>query len=292
MLEGVDGFRLTGAEEEEVARPQLSEVRVQVDLGLDHAREQRHRHLPSHHRRHLECVLDLVRQPVDAGGDDVVDRLRECHVRPDQPGLADLDLDATRLAELPEDLLDVERVALAPVHEDVEQRCRYPLGVEKRLGHTADALGVQARHGDCLGERRGKPCHLVVGAAREEEQEPVPGKPRGQVLEELFRARVDPVDVFDHQDDRLGLARAEEHGPQHVEGALLELGTDSRRRNDSGAETPRKWATRIAGSSPSIPSASSRFATYARTSSPCSPSARPRYRRKSSRIGWYGIEAP
>ena len=50
-----------------------------------------------------------------------------------------------------------------------------------------------------------------------------PGEPGGQVLEELVRARIDPVHVLDHQDGGLGLTGAEEHGPQHIERALLEL---------------------------------------------------------------------
>ena len=82
----------------------------------------------------------------------------------------------------------------------------------------------EALDGDRLREGRGEPWHLVVEPAREDEQESVPREPGRQVLEELVRARVDPVHVLDHQDDGLRLTGAEEHRPKDVERAFLELG--------------------------------------------------------------------
>src|SRR2546421_10522053 len=43
------------------------------------------------------------------------------------------------------------------------------------------------------------------------------------MAEELVRARVDPVDVLDDQDDRLRLARTNKHVAEQVEGPSLEL---------------------------------------------------------------------
>ena len=50
------------------------------------------------------------------------------------------------------------------------------------------------------------------------------GQAAREIREELLGGRVDPVEIFDDQDQGGGLARTENHLAKGAEGALLELG--------------------------------------------------------------------
>src|SRR6266571_5438327 len=52
------------------------------------------------------------------------------------------------------------------------------------------------------------------------------GQTLRETREEFLRARIDPVDVFDDDNEWRRLARAENHVAKHPEGPLLELRTD------------------------------------------------------------------
>ena len=212
----------------------------------------------AHDRRDLERVLDRVRQPVDAGCDDVVDRGRHLDVGGGEPHLAVLDDDAAGLPELPEDLLDVEGVALAPRREagrGTAARAPPPGGAS---GPSPDVVPAQTTDRDRLRERRAEPVHRVLRPRAQEEEERVPRKARARCCRNSSELELHPVHVLDHEDDGPGSARSEEHRPEDVEGPRLELGTGQAWRNDSGDREAQEVGEHRGGSSPSIPSAPSR----------------------------------
>ena len=151
---------------------------------------------------------------------------------PEQCCLSGLDLDPARLPELAKDLLDVEGVpsprSTRMSNNGADTRSAPSRAWLIRLTPSASRPPQPSSR-----KRRGEPRHLVVGAARQEKQQPVPRKLGRQVFEKLLRARVDPVHILDHQDGRLGVGRAKQDGPYRVEGTLLSWGPEKRRRNDS-----------------------------------------------------------
>src|SRR2546428_14158984 len=51
------------------------------------------------------------------------------------------------------------------------------------------------------------------------------GKAAREIREDFLGGRVDPMEVFDDQNEGRRLARAEQHVAKHAKGTLLELGT-------------------------------------------------------------------
>src|SRR5262245_63306753 len=88
---------------------------------LEDARDQGNAEASPHHCGPLERLLERFRDAIDAGRNDVVDGRRHGYVGAAEPRLTALDGDSARLLKLVENLLDVERIALALVGEEHEQ---------------------------------------------------------------------------------------------------------------------------------------------------------------------------
>ena len=171
-------------------------------------------------------VLVLRRQPVDARRQDRlhrrrhVDGLRSLH----EPIRAALAREHPVVHEAPHALLEEEGVALGPREEEPLQ------GLEAGV---APEQGLQQR-GRILRRERVQPELAVVGlpapvvpvlrAVVDEEQEPGRRQALDQAVEHGLRLGVDPVEVLEHDQERLDLALPQEEPLQGVEGALPPLG--------------------------------------------------------------------
>ena len=122
--------------------------------------------------------------------------------------------------EAPHALLEEERVALGPREEEALQ------GLEAGV---APEQGLQQR-GRILRRERVQPELAVVGlpapavpvlrAVVDEEQEPGRRQALDQPVEHRLRLGVDPVEVLEHDQERLDLALPQEEPPQGVDGPL------------------------------------------------------------------------
>ena len=144
MLEGIQTLGTLGAQEDEVQVLQVPKATAHLIGGrLEKPGQQGDPEPTADHRRTLQRLLERIRQPVDAGRDDIVDRRRHRHIRPREPCLARVDDDAARLLQLTEDLLDVQRIAFALLGENPEELIRDSLGGEQRLDHLSDVPGTE-----------------------------------------------------------------------------------------------------------------------------------------------------
>ena len=232
-------------------------------------------------------------EPVDASGDDVVDGVGHPHVRLAQPRRPVLDKDAASLPELADDLLEIERIALALRDQQLDERPPRPrVGAEQGADHPPDVARAEPARGRSSRPRRREPRRRGARARAQEQQHALSGERGRQVPEEFLGAGVEPVDVLDDDDERLAAARAEQHRGDGAEGPLLELGgreagQEFRRRG--GAEEMGEQDRRLLVVDPEAPEA--RGDAIADVS-PLMLSVRPRARRSRSRIGWYGIARP
>ena len=146
------------APQDEIEGMQILEMPGHLFRGdLEDARDQGNSEASPHHRRPLERLLERFRDAVDAGRDDVVDGRRDRYVGAAQPRLAVLDGDPACLLKLVENLLDVERIPLALVGEELEQWLGDLLRGEQGPDHAPDVTGAEAFEGDRLRQRRGEP---------------------------------------------------------------------------------------------------------------------------------------
>ena len=98
----------------------------------------------------MQRELERIREPVNAGGDDVVDGSRHLDVAAAEPRFTALDHDACCLQKLVENFFDVEGITLALFREDLEELGGHRLDAEDRSDHPLDLFGVQCLDGDCL----------------------------------------------------------------------------------------------------------------------------------------------
>src|SRR5262249_1528675 len=119
----------------------------------------------------------------------------------------------------------VERVRRALPREDFEELLGAALGREQPPDHPPEVALAEAFDGDRLRLRGSEPGRRVAWPRRQQQQDGMAGQAAGKIREELLRGRVDPVHVFDDEDDRPRVAHAEEDVANGAEGPLLELGT-------------------------------------------------------------------
>jgi hypothetical protein len=123
VLEAVYQLGVVRAREDEVDGMEILQVaRHLIALGLTDVGHERNAEAAADHRGDLECPLGRVGHAVHPGGDDVADRRRHRHVGRPKPRLSILDDDALRLLQLPDDLLDIQGIALALGQEELEER--------------------------------------------------------------------------------------------------------------------------------------------------------------------------
>src|SRR5215475_1795029 len=92
-----------------------------IGVRLEKTRDQRHPESAPDHGCSLECLLERVGETIDTSRNDVVNRRRHGHVGAAETRLTALEHDACSFLELAENLLDVQRIALAPVREEFEE---------------------------------------------------------------------------------------------------------------------------------------------------------------------------
>ena len=155
--------------------------------------------------------LDLGRvEACEPEQDRVADRLRDAQLleRARVPAVAGAD-DVAAVDRLLQHLLEHERVALGPRVHQVAKLGPGRLVVEDRRDHLGDLAAVERRQrheldeagaAPRLQERRHRmpPVELVASVCDEHERAHV-RQPAGEVVEELARRRVGPVDVLDDE---------------------------------------------------------------------------------------------
>ena len=187
-------------------------------------------------------------EPREPEQDGVADRLGNSQLLelPRLPAVAGAD-DVAAVDRLLQHLLEHERVPLRPPLHEVAELGRDRLRVEDRRDHLRDLAAVERRQRDRLGharpaprleERRERmPPVELVASVRDEDERPHAGQAAGQVVEELARRRVRPVDVLDDEEQAVLARRDREQCDDGLEEPELRLrGIAERRRRLVAAE--------------------------------------------------------
>ena len=194
---------------------------------------------------------------------------------------------ALALAQVPDDLLDEERVAVGLAVQGADERRlgggdaerRDELG-DLRLGQALELEALEhalaAHVGDQLEQRvAGLELGVAVGA---EQEDAARLRRADEVPQQLQRRAVGPVEVVEHEHERRLRARlAEQRGDRVEEAGPAGVGVARRRRRAAGPSSPN----RIASSAARTPSRS-------RSGSSDAPDDHPR---TISTTGWYGASA-
>src|SRR5262249_26392569 len=171
MLEAVHQLGFVCAREDKVEAMQIPEMSsYELVFDLEDARDQRDAEASPYHCRALERLLERIRDPVDAGRDDVVDGCRNCHVGTAQPRLALLDDDPARFQKLTKYLLHVQRIPLALLREDLEELFGDLFGYEKSSDHPAHVGRTEAFDGNRLRQGGREPRRRVARPCGQHEQ--------------------------------------------------------------------------------------------------------------------------
>ena len=202
---GLAGDRRARLAEQELAQEQVVEQRVDV---LDVGREVLERALPEHapdDRCALEKRLPRRRQMVDARGDERLERVGDAS-RPAVPGAA-LEQHADRL-------LDEQRVALGPLEQLLRQRGR---DLTRGSGELDDELldeQLALVRRERLQLDRGR-AHAPSAPPRPRVEQLGPGEaedekrradPVREVLDQVEKRLLGPVDVLEEENERLDVA--------------------------------------------------------------------------------------
>ena len=175
-----------------------------------------------------------------------------------------LEVHVAALDRLAQHLLDHERVALGALGDQVAELVGHLVGVEDRRDHLGDAERLQrgqrhrlrepraaARPGASAAADGGAGARRAVGA--EDERRHVLQPPR-EMVEQLARRRVGPVDVVDDEQHAAAARGRAEHGDDRLEEPQLRLRRIARRRRgvaerelreeQARARAPRRRARR------------------------------------------------
>ncbi len=167
----------------------------------------------------------LGREPVDARGQDRLRRRRDLQ-RLHGPGQtigAALAHEGLRLHEGPHALFEEERVAFRALDQESPERIEFGVGAEERLEELSGALGRQWVDAKLGVVRLAAPGVLILGPIVDEDQDARGGQALEQRVEEGLRLAVDPVEVFEDQEQGLDTALGEEQAFDAVERALPAL---------------------------------------------------------------------
>src|SRR5207247_9011387 len=112
VLEAVHKLGIVRGREDEVQSVEILEIADHLLHGaLAHAAPERGSKATPDHRSALQRELERICEPIDTGGDDVVDGRRYLDVAAPEPRFTALDHDPCCLEKLVENLLDVEGIA-------------------------------------------------------------------------------------------------------------------------------------------------------------------------------------
>ena len=179
-------------------------------VGLGHVHQQPVVERAAEHGRRPQH-LDLLRlEPAQPQEHRLAHRLRHPQhiVRAPPPSGLGLE-DLATVEGLPQHLLEHERVPLRVGVDERDEVGTHLLGVQDRPHHLGDVSGRHGRHGDRLREpspapdlddlRQGVAPVELVAAMDREQHHPAPDEAPGDVVQQLARRAVGPVDVVEHQ---------------------------------------------------------------------------------------------
>jgi hypothetical protein len=213
---------------QELARLEHGQTRSGPDVRLaGHCLEEREGYLPPDDRRRLQQALVFGREPVDARGEDRLDRVRHRHVNAvhlERPpaGTARSD-ENSRLHEGAHTLLEKERIALGPLDQVFLEGGQAGIGSHQRVEqclHAGRRQPVEAELGVTgpVGPRM-----LILGPIRHEEHDPRRRQGVDQRVQQGLRLGIDPLHVVHHHDHGTAPTLSKQQEPDRIEGALAPL---------------------------------------------------------------------
>ena len=230
VLEQVVGLRPFAAPEDQPGAGELVERRRQLALArARHGGQQLVGELPADHGPDLRRRPGRGAEPVEPRHERGVERGRHCQGgrrargessgRPAPAGLEH------RLGQL----LDEQRHPVRALddlgHQLVGQRAAGDPPHERRGLPRAEAVERQGRH-----VRPAGPGRLELRAEGDQQQDPQPSRALDREVEQLARARVDPVHVLEDHQHRVAVRQPLDLAQQRLEGPLpLELRGERRR---------------------------------------------------------------
>ena len=150
---------------------------------------------------------------------------RSLRQRPDQAVAAALADQRAGLDQRADALLQKERVALGPLDEQAFERVeRSSVRAEQRLQQLVGARGWQGVQPKLLVVGLPMPGVLILRAVVHQQQQARGRQAVHQAIQQRLGLGVDPVQVLEHQQQRLLLALPQQQPLQRLEGALLALG--------------------------------------------------------------------
>ncbi len=233
VAEGEQPFRVELGFVEEAGVGQRAEARVQLP-GLEPGAEPQRplAELLADHRGDLQQLLVGGVEAVDAGGKDRLDvgrHPRALH-RPGQPVAAALALQPSGLGQLADDLLDEERVAGGTLVDWLLETVQRGVLAGDVAQHLARVSRSERSEGDAAVGGSGAPGGLVFGPVVDHQQRLGAADRLDQVGQHPLAALVDPVQVLDHDHDRVAPhRRARQPADDPAQRPLPRLAADLRR---------------------------------------------------------------
>jgi hypothetical protein len=224
MLERVLRLRVEDDLVEELGVLQCAERRGPFGIGKLHdTLQDRLRDPLADHCCALEHVLLPLRQPVDARGQDGVDRVgnRQVLDGPDEAVGAPGPLEVPRLGERPHRFLDEERVPPGPVPDQIDQACHARVAAQQVPEQLSDRLRPERDERKLLVERLPHPRSLILGTEVQDHERAAPCERLDEVREERVAPRVEPVEVLEDRDGRVALAPGLDDALHHADELTL-----------------------------------------------------------------------
>src|SRR5882724_9072630 len=184
--------------------------------------KQRERHVMADDGGRLEQTLLLDGQPVDARGQNRVDAGRDLDGLDGldeaiRAGLAD---ERLRLHKGSDALLEEERVPFRPFDQYVFELVERGIGAEQNMEKLLRTSRRQRLHASLGVVRLVAPPMLVLRAVVDEEQKTSTRQPLHEAIQHGLALGVDPVEILDHDHERLHAALSEQEMPHAVERLL------------------------------------------------------------------------
>ena len=212
VLEDVHRFDRSAQLVQELEAPQLAERGPERERVAPHGSQQPRRDLAAEDGGGLEEALGILRQPVDARHEDVLDRGR------DRPDVAQLRVVEQRSAQL----LDEEGIAFRLVEDRPRHRLRCWRLAKDGARHRQAILGREWAQRDLRRVGLVDPCHTVAGPVGHDDEDRQASQTFSQRAQVLLRGCVDPVQVLNPEDQWPDAAAADRHLPECLERPLLE----------------------------------------------------------------------
>ena len=224
VLEHVFQLWRAGLLVDQLYRSELPQGLPRVALQRRHTLDEPGGELPSNDRGDLERCLGALRQPVDAGHDDALDGVGDVRVG-EGAGQAVALVHALERAVLHQGLrqfLDVERIALGLPGDELAHLQRN-IRLEHTLYHGRRLRLRQGAQSDPRDVRLLAEALCIARPVGEHHHDWVRGHGIEQEPENVLRMGVDPVEILDHQHERVLAAMGQQEVAHGFRGAPLAL---------------------------------------------------------------------